>query len=64
MIISRMDPRKSLAQNIDQLFFARNAPLSMEFEELYNALFNNADKYVTIVRTQAGHREGLSKPEI
>lgn len=62
--LSKMDTRKSLAQNIDQLFFTRNAPLSMEFDELYNALFNNADKYITIVRTLASHREGLSKQEI
>ncbi len=34
-----MDKSKSLAQNIDQLFFAENAELKGEFDELYRALF-------------------------
>ena len=30
--------------------YARGGALRLEFDELYNALFTNADKYVDIVR--------------
>ena len=35
-----------------------------EFDELYNALFSNADLYINIVKVLAAHREGLSREEI
>lgn len=40
----------SLAQNIDTLFFIRNAKLSNEFERLFNSIFDNADVRMKIVR--------------
>ena len=36
-----LNPEQSLAQNIDRLFFAKNAPMREEFDELFNALFNS-----------------------
>ena len=36
------NPSYSLAQNIDALFFARNAKLGDEFERLFNSVFDNA----------------------
>ena len=35
-----------------------------EFEELFNALFNQADKYITVVKALTGSREGLLRSEI
>ncbi len=59
-----LNPEQSLAQNIDRLFFAKNAPMREEFEELFNALFNQTDKYITVVKALTGSREGLLRSEI
>ncbi len=57
-------PISHISQNIDRLFFAKNAPMREEFEELFNALFNQADKYITVVKALTGSREGLLRSEI
>lgn len=62
--ISLLNPEQSLAQNIDRLYFAKNAPMREEFDELFNALFNQADKYITVVNALAGSKEGLLRAEI
>ncbi len=59
-----LNPEQSLAQNMDRLFFAKNAPMRDEFDELFNALFNQADKYIAVVKALAGSREGLLRSEI
>lgn len=58
--LSLIDPTQSLAQNVDRLCFARNGELRLEFDELYNALFAHADKYVAIARLLAEHRNGMT----
>ncbi len=62
--LSLLNPRLSLAQNIDTLFFAEGAPLHNEFDELYTALFNKADLYIAVAKLLAEHRNGLSREEI
>jgi hypothetical protein len=62
--MSLLNPEQSLAQNIDRLFFVKNAPMHEEFDELFNALFNQADKYIAVVNALAGSREGLLRAEI
>ena len=62
--LSLLNPKESLAQNIDRLFFQKNAAMKEEFDELYNALFINADKYIDVVKTLAGKREGMLRAEI
>jgi len=59
-----LNPEQSLAQNIDRLFFAKNAPMREEFDELFNALFNQADKYISVVSALAGKKEGMLRAEI
>lgn len=59
-----LNPEQSLAQNIDRLFFAKNAPMREEFDELFNALFNQADNYIAVVSALAGQKEGLMRTEI
>ena len=61
---SLLDARESLVQNIDRLFFRQNGELSTEFEELYNALFVNADKYINVARALNSAREGMTREEI
>ena len=48
--LNLLDRRYSLAQNIDNLFFASGGMLRTEFNELYRALFVNSERYVQIVR--------------
>lgn len=61
---SLLNVKESLVQNIDRLFFRKNGELQVEFGELYNALFNNADKYIAIVKLLNGKREGMTREEI
>lgn len=61
---SLLNPSWSLAQNLDNLFFRRNALLQQEFNELYNALFKHADKYIEVVRALSTKREGLTRQQI
>ena len=62
--LSLINPRQSLAQNMDRLFFQRNAILKEEFDELFNALFSQADNYIIVVTALAERREGLNRSEI
>lgn len=62
--MSLLNPSQSLAQNIDRLFFAKNAPMSEEFDELFNALFPQADKYVAVMKALAGTKEGMLRADI
>ena len=62
--LSLLDTKDSLTQNVDRLCFARGGALRLEFDELYNALFTNADKYVDIVRLLAERRCGMTSSEI
>lgn len=62
--LSLLRPYLSLPENIDSLVFRRGGDLSDEFNELYNALFNKADKYITVVKLLATRREGFTRKEI
>ena len=61
---SLIDFKKSLAQNIDAMFFAKGGQLANEFDELYSALFSSADRYLTVVRLLASKPKGLTRDEI
>ena len=62
--LSLMDKSMSLAQNLDRLFFSRNAALKDEFNDLYKALFKNAAPHIAVVTALAGKGEGLTRLEI
>lgn len=55
---------KSLAQNIDALFFSRDAPLGNEFDYLYASLFKRPADYIAIVSALAGRKAGMTREEI
>ena len=55
---------KSLAQNIDAIFFAEDAPLKREFEYLYASLFRHPADYLAIVSALAGRKAGMTREEI
>ena len=54
----------SVAQNIDRLFFAANAPLKNEFTRLFSSLFSKPDLYAKAVRKLASRHYGFSRTEI
>ena len=62
--LSLINPKESLAQNIDNLFFAKGSQLRGEFDELYYALFTKADSYISVVKLLATNRSGLTREEI
>lgn len=51
--LSLIDPRQSLVQNVDRLFFSHGGIMRGEFDELYNALFSNAELYISVVKALA-----------
>ena len=53
-----------MAQNIDLLFFAKNASLKEEFNDLYRALFKNAMPHIEVVTALAKKGKGLTRKEI
>lgn len=62
--LSLMRPYRSLIENVDALIYARGGNLANEFNELYNALFNKADRYIAIVRLLSTKRQGFTRSEI
>ncbi|MCL2164473.1 MAG: ATP-binding protein [Oscillospiraceae bacterium] len=55
---------RSLAQNIDRMYFEPGAPLKNEYANLYRALFKNADNYIKVIEALASKRKGLIREEI
>ncbi|MCR5322162.1 MAG: ATP-binding protein [Lachnospiraceae bacterium] len=55
---------RSVAQNIDAMFFADDAPLKDEFKYLYASLFKNPQNYIDVVAALAKKKTGLLRNEI
>ena len=62
--LSLLQPEYGLPANIDRLFFAGGARLRNEFQELYSALFKNADRYLEVVKALFAHKGGMTRNEI
>lgn len=61
---SLLERGKSVAQNIDDLFFAKNGNLRYEFQELYQSLFKNPDYYINIVLQLGTSKSSLTRDEL
>lgn len=61
---SLLERNKSLTQNIDTLFFGRNAKLKDEFQELYRSLFAKPEVYVEIIKALGTKKVGMTRDEI
>lgn len=61
---SLMEKGKSLAQNIDALFFARQGALHYEFVELFDSLFRNSEPYMKVVNVLGKKPSGMRREEI
>lgn len=62
--LSMLEASKSLAQNIDELLFHPDGQLHQENENLYQAMFRNADNHLLIVSAMAAKSRGLTRNEI
>lgn len=55
---------QSVAQNVDKLIFAEDGKLRYEFNELYDSLFRNPEKYVRIVIELGKYGSGMTRDEL
>lgn len=62
--LSLLNKQQSLAQNIDRLYFKKNAELSHEYRRLYASLFKSPEPYIRIVEVLAKNNQGLTRNEI
>lgn len=62
--LSLMDKSLSLAQNIDELCFARTGTLWDEFSNLYASLFRYSEHHIKVVEALGKKVKGLTREEI
>ena len=62
--LEQLEKSLSVAQNIDNLFFKKNASLRDEYSKLYSSLFKSPEKYMQIIETLAKKRKGLTRDEV
>ena len=55
---------RSLAQNVDDLFFNKVARLQMEYDRLFSSVFGNPDVMKKIVKMLSGRSMGYTRKEI
>jgi uncharacterized protein len=54
----------SAEQAINHLYFGKKALLNNEFNQLYKALFKNADDYITIIKLLFKKKSGLTRNQL
>jgi uncharacterized protein len=62
--LSDIQPDESAIKIIDRLCFTKDGWLIDEFNSLYSALFDNADKHICVVKALADKPTGLTRTEI
>lgn len=55
---------KSISQNIESIFFEKNAPLKEEFDRLFSSLFSNPEVMKSIITAAGSKNRGLSRNEL
>jgi uncharacterized protein len=55
---------RSVAQNIDRLFFTEGGLLATEYANLYRSLFNNYEKHTMIVEALSQKAKGLTRKDL
>ena len=61
---SMLERGKSVAQNIDALFFFPTGKLHYEYSELYKSLFKNPEPYIKVVEKLGTKRMGMTREEL
>ena len=62
--LDNVQVNRSVAQNIDRMFFVESGLLAMEYANLYRSLFNDYDKHTAIVEALSQKPKGLTRKEI
>jgi hypothetical protein len=62
--LNEIKPGESAMQTIDRVCFQKDGLLFNEFDNLYRALFKNADKHLKIVLALSKKLKGLSRKEL
>ena len=62
--LEKLKQGSSVPQNIDQIFFAKNADLKNEFKRLFDSLFNHSENYEKFVEILANNHYGLTRKEL
>ena len=61
---SLLDRGKSLAQNIDHLFFSEDGDLRGEFDELYSSIFKKPEAYIKVITKLGTKKVGMTREEL
>lgn len=64
LYLEQIQEGQSAVQNIDQICFNHHGFLRNEFDNLYRALFSNADRYMLIVAVLSSSWKGMERSEI
>lgn len=64
LYLQMLERNLSLTQNVDNLFFVRNAPLAREYDFLFRSLFNEAALHRQIIEALANKATGMTRTEI
>jgi AAA+ ATPase superfamily predicted ATPase len=62
--LDMFDKKYSLAINVDKLCFEENAPLSGEYNRLFDTLFSKPEKYESVVRFLSEKKQGETREDI
>ena len=62
--LEALEKGKSIDQNIDALLFDKDGLLFNEYQNLYDALFKNAENYIEVVKALASKNKGLTREEL
>ena len=62
--LNYFDKGMSLAQNIDRMFFAKNAVLRQEYDRLFAAVFTNPEDMKLIVQQLSTRHSGFTRKDI
>ena len=62
--LSFLNPDETLNENVDDLFFRKNAELAEEYDNLFRTLFSNSEDYELIVSILSQKRYGMTLAEI
>lgn len=61
---TKLEPKKSIGQNINDLFLKDSGELHNEFNFIYASMFKSPEKYIKVVEALSGKKSGLTRDEI
>ena len=62
--LNLLDPRLSLAQNVNELCFKEYGYLHDEYHNLFYSLYDKPEKHMAIIEALARHRDGMTRSEL